>query len=61
MKARTINVDPQTKDEWRELLAYLHYHWLKSNLPVTVYPPAYCRNALRLDGIIGWRSIGRYA
>ena len=58
---RTINADPQTKDDWRELLAYLHYHWVKSKHHVTVYPPAYCKGALRLDGLIGKGSIGRMA
>jgi len=57
---RTINADPQTKQEWSDLLAYLFYYWVKGNHPVTVYSPAYCKGALRLDGIIS-KSIGRYA
>ena len=49
---RTINADPKTKDEWRELLGYLHYYWVKTKHHVTVYPPMYCKGALRLDGLV---------
>jgi hypothetical protein len=49
---RTINADPQTKQQWSELLAYLYYHWVKSKHHVTVLPPAYCKGALLLHGLV---------
>lgn len=58
---RSINADPKTKDEWRELLELLYDVWISNKHPITIYPPAYCKNALRLDGIIGHRVVGHYA
>jgi hypothetical protein len=55
----TINVDPQTKEQWSGLLTYLHYHWIKSKHHVVVCPPCYVKGALRLDGVIGHKTIGR--
>lgn len=54
----TVSCDPQTKEDWSCLLAWLYQHWLYAKLPVTQCPPVYARGALRLDGIIGGRSIG---
>jgi hypothetical protein len=51
--------DPQTKQDWSELLAYLYYMYRQAKLPVTYYPTVYARGALRLDGIIGCKQIGR--
>lgn len=53
-----ITCDPQTKQEWSELLAYLYAHWRIARLPVTVYPSGWCKGALRLQGIIGGKRIG---
>jgi hypothetical protein len=54
---KTISCDPQTKQQWSELLAYLYCHWVKSNLPVTICPPMYCRGALRLHGLVNHSRI----
>jgi hypothetical protein len=48
----TITCDPQTKQEWSILLAYLHHMYKMANLPVTVCPPAYCKGALLLHGLV---------
>ena len=48
----TFSCDPQTKDDWRIVLDYLYRMYVLANLPVTVYPPMYCRGALRLDGLV---------
>jgi hypothetical protein len=58
---KSFEANPQTKQEWSELLAYLYYHWRKAKLPVTHYPPARCKGSLRLDGVIAHRSIGLLA
>ena len=47
-----ISVDPQTKEHWSRLLAYLHHMYVLANLPVTVCPPMYCKGALRLQGLV---------
>ena len=58
---RTINSDPQTKQDWSNLLALLYWHWRNAKLPVTHYPAARCKGSLVLDGVIGRgrRGIGR--
>jgi hypothetical protein len=48
----TITCDPQTKQQWSDLLAYLYHYWIMGNHPVTHYPAMYCRGALRLDGLV---------
>ena len=55
----TVKCNPQTKADWRELLAYLYAHWKLARLPVTICPLAYAKGSLRLDGVIGGRSIGK--
>ena len=54
----TISCDPQTKEHWSRLLDYLYQMYCLAKLPVTYCPPVYAKGALRLDGIIGGRSIG---
>lgn len=49
---KQIECDYQTKQQWSELLAYLYHHWVKSRHHVTVYPPMYCKGALRWNGLV---------
>ena len=58
-KMETLECDPQTKQDWSALLAYLYQQWRKARLPVTYCPTIYARGSLRLDGIIGGKSIGQ--
>ena len=53
--------NPQTKEQWSILLAYLYELWRDARLPVTQCPPVYARGALRLDGVIGGKTIGKIA
>ena len=48
----TITCDPQTKQDWSDLLGYLYRMWLFGNHPVTICPPMYCKGALRLHGLV---------
>ena len=56
---RSFDANPKTKDDWREVLQLLYTMWRAHHNPVTFYPASYCRGALRLDGIVGIRSIGQ--
>jgi hypothetical protein len=53
-----LTCNPRTKDDWRQVLEYLYQMYRLAKLPVTVCPPGYAKGALRLDGVIGGRSIG---
>ena len=55
----TLNCDPKTKDEWRQLLDYLYENYIACHLPVTICPPAIARGSLYLDGYIGINRIGK--
>lgn len=56
-----ISYNPVTKDDWRALLQVLYHYHRKAHLPVYLYPPMYAKGALRLDGVIGGKTIGKIA